>query len=223
MLRRLCRCGRSAYSTRILAFGIDEINLFRLIWKNEKMKCSVFIATSADGFIAKKDGSVDWLHSAGNSEAEMGDHADMGFDEYMASVDSMVMGRKCMEMISSMNLTPEQWPYGDTRIVVLSNTLKEAPENMKDKVEMYSGDLNALITQLETDGHKHAYIDGGTTIQAFINLGLIYEMTITRAPILLGEGISLFGKTDKDIKLEQARAQAFANNFIQEKYFVSYF
>ena len=186
------------------------------------MKCSVYIATSVDGFIAKNDGSVDWLHSAGNSEAEMGDQADMGMAEYMASVDSMVMGRKCMEMISSMNLTPEQWPYGDTRIVVLSNTLKEAPENMKGKVEMYSGDLNALITQLEADGHKHAYIDGGTTIQAFINLDLINEMTITRAPILLGEGISLFGKTAKNIKLEKTQATAFANDFIQEKFVVNY-
>ena len=186
------------------------------------MKCSVFIATSVDGFIAKKDGSVDWLHSAGNPEADMGEQADMGFADFMASVDCMVMGRKCMEVISSMNLTPEQWPYGDTRIIVLSNTLKEAPDNMKDKVEMYSGDLNELVAKLEREGFKHGYIDGGTTIQAFINLGLIDEMTITRAPILLGEGLPLFGKTAKDIKLEQTQATAFPNDFIQEKFVVNY-
>jgi len=186
------------------------------------MKCSVYIATSVDGFIAKKDGSVDWLHSAGNPEADMGNQADMGFADFMASVDCMVMGRKCMEMISSMNLTPEQWPYGDTRIIVLSNTLKEAPDNVKGKVEMYSGDLNDLIAKLGNDGFKHAYIDGGTTIQAFINLGLIAEMTITRAPVLLGEGIALFGKINRDIKLEQAQATAFANDFIQEKFVVNY-
>ena len=74
------------------------------------MKCSVYIATSADGYIATPDGGVDWLHSAGNSEADMGGHADMGFVAFMASVDCMVMGRKCMEMISNMNLPPEQWP-----------------------------------------------------------------------------------------------------------------
>ncbi len=186
------------------------------------MKCSVFIATSVDGFIAKKDGGVDWLHTAGNSAADMGDQADMGFDDYMASVDCMVMGRKCMEMISSMNLTPEQWPYGDTRIIVLSNTLKEAPKNMKGKVEMYSGDLEILMSKLKAEGHKHAYIDGGTTIQAFINLGLIDEMTISRAPVLLGEGIPLFGKTDKEIKLEHVQALAFANDFIQETFVVNY-
>jgi len=180
------------------------------------MKCSVYIATSVDGFIAKKDGSVDWLHTAGNPEA------DMGMTEYMASVDCLIMGRKCMETISNMNLTPEQWPYGDTRIIVLSNTVKQAPDNIEDRVEMYSGDLQALVSQLESEGHQHAYIDGGTTIQAFINLQLINEMTITRAPLLLGEGIPLFGKTIKDIKLKQAQATAFANDFVQVKYTVNY-
>lgn len=186
------------------------------------MKCSVYIATSLDGFIAKNDGSVDWLHAAGNSNADMGDQADMGFAKFMASVDCLIMGRKCMEMISSMELTPEQWPYGDTRIIVLSNTIKQAPDNVKQHVEMYSGDLNALISKLESEGHHHAYVDGGNTIQAFLNQQLINEITITRAPLLLGEGIPLFGKTANAIKLEQAQATAFANDFIQVKYSVNY-
>ncbi|TKF21792.1 dihydrofolate reductase [Vibrio genomosp. F6] len=186
------------------------------------MKCSVYIATSLDGFIAKNDGSVDWLHTAGNPNADMGDQADMGFAKFMASVDCLIMGRKCMEMISSMDLTPEQWPYGDTRIIVLSNTIKQAPDNMKQYVEMYSGDLNALISKLESEGHHHAYVDGGNTIQAFLNKQLINEITITRAPLLLGEGIPLFGETANVIKLEQAQATAFANDFIQVKYSVNY-
>jgi dihydrofolate reductase len=186
------------------------------------MKCSVFIATSIDGFIAKKDGSVDWLHTAGKPEIDLGDQADMGFNEYLSSIDCMIMGRKCMDTISGMNLTPEQWPYGTTKIVVLSNTVKEAPENLSEKVEMYSGDLNVLITQLEKEGFKHAYIDGGTTIQAFLNLKLINEITITRAPILLGEGKPLFGKTYNDIKLTNAKSTAFPNDFVQVSYKVSY-
>jgi len=186
------------------------------------MKCSVFIATSVDGFIAKEDGSVDWLQSSGKSDVNLGDQADMGMNDYMFSIDCMIMGRKCMDKISSMNLTPEQWPYGETRIIVLSNTITQAPENLKGKVEMYSGDLNALISKLESEGYSHAYIDGGTTIQSFINLKLINEITITRAPILLGTGKSLFGKTFKDIKLEQAKAIAFPNDFVQVNYLVNY-
>ena len=97
----------------------------------------------------------------------MGEQADMGFSDYMASVDCMIMGRKCMQMIASFNLSPEQCLTVKTRIIALSNTLKEAPDNVKNKIEMYSGELKTLIEKLESEGHKHAYIDGGATIQAF--------------------------------------------------------
>jgi dihydrofolate reductase len=186
------------------------------------MKCSVFIATSADGYIATEDGGVEWLESAGKNDVDMGEQSDMGFGSYIADVDCMIMGRKCMEKISSFNLTPEQWPYGDRRIIVLSNTVTVPPANLKDKVEMYSGDIPTLIDQLESEGFKHAYIDGGTTITSFINLKLINEMIITRAPVLLGEGRPLFGKTNKQINLENAQAKAYPNAFIQVQYTVNY-
>lgn len=186
------------------------------------MKCSVYIATSADGYIATSAGAVDWLHNAGNLDADMGDNPDMGFVAFLASVDCMIMGRKCMEMISSMNLPPEQWPYGDIHIVVLSSTLKEPPENLQGKVEMYSGEITDLLAELENKGLKHAYIDGGSTITSFLNLKLIDEMTITRAPILLGGGTPLFGHLDSRIKLVNSKATAFANDFIQIKYGVNY-
>jgi dihydrofolate reductase len=185
------------------------------------VKCSVFIATSADGYIATDDGGVDWLHTAGNLDVDMGTE-DMGFQSYIDSVDCMIMGRKCMETISSMNLTPEQWPYGDVRIVVLSTTLKESPENLRGKVEMYSGDVSDLILKLENSGLKHAYIDGGTAITSFINLKLINEMTITKVPLLLGEGIPLFGKINQSVKLQNAMTVAFKNDFIQVKYSMEY-
>ena len=186
------------------------------------MKCSVFIATSVDGMIARKNGSVEWLHTAGKVDADMGSQADMGFNDYLASVDCMIMGRKCMEVVSNMNLTPEQWPYGNIRVVVLSNTLKNVPTNLEGKVELYSGNLKDLISQMESEGHSHAYVDGGTTIQGFLRLKLINEMTITRAPILLGEGIPLFGSIEQDIKLIESKATAFPNNFVQVRYKVSY-
>ncbi|NRB41482.1 MAG: dihydrofolate reductase [Pseudomonadales bacterium] len=185
------------------------------------MKCSVYIATSADGYIATPDGSVDWLHTAGNLNADMGDE-DMGFQDFMDSVDCMIMGRKCMDMISDMNLTPEQWFYGDMPIFVLSNTVKEAPDNLRGKVEMYSGDINELTVKLEEKGYKHAYIDGGSTITSFLNHSLINEMIITKVPVLLGEGLPLFGKINKRLKLENTEAKSFPNDFYQVKYSVNY-
>lgn len=186
------------------------------------MKCSAFIATSADGYIATMDDSVDWLDKVGNPQADMGEHADMGFNQYIASVDCMIMGRKCMEKLSSFNLTPEQWPYGDLRIIALSHTVKEVPENLKDNVEMYSGDIAALIAQLEREGFSHAYIDGGTTITSFINLQRLNEITVTQAPVLLGEGKPLFGQILKQTNLTNAQATAYPNDFIQVKYCVEY-
>lgn len=141
---------------------------------------------------------------------------------YMQNVDCMIIGRKLMEVLSSFKLTPEQWPYGDTKIIALSNTIKEAPENLKEHVEIYSGSIPSLIAKLENEGYKHAYVDGGTTITAFLNLELINEITLTLAPVLLGEGIALFGKLSRQIKLEDAEATAFPNNFIELKYSVKY-
>jgi len=185
------------------------------------MKCSVYIATSVDGYIATPDGGVDWLHTVGNLKADMGTE-DMGFQAFIDSVDCMIMGRKCMETISSMNLSPEQWPYGALRIIVLSNTINEPPENLRDKVEIHSGDIQSLILKLESGGFKHAYIDGGSTITSFLNLKLIDEMTITKAPVLLGDGIPLFGKINQSVELENAKAIAFPNDFTQVKYNVNY-
>ena len=182
------------------------------------MKCSVHIATSLDGYIATKDNGLDWLHSAGKPEVEV----DAGWQSYVESVDCMIMGRSTMQVISQMNLTPEQWPYGDLRIIVLSNTLTTAPDNMQGKIELYSGDIHALVAKLESDGHKHAYIDGGATVQTFINLELLNEITISYAPVLLGDGIPLFANLNKSVKLANAKATAFANDFTQMSYDVVY-
>jgi len=192
------------------------------------MKCSIFIAPSVDGYIATENGGVHWLEMVGKSVSEkesssdLMKHFNMSMPKYMQSVDCMIIGRKLMEVLSSFNLTPEQWPYGNTRIIVLSNTIKEAPSNLINKVEMYSGSIPELITKLEQEGHKHAYVDGGTTITTFLNLEFINEMTLTQAPVLLGSGIPLFGKLSKQINLEDAQATAFPNNFVELKYKVKY-
>lgn len=186
------------------------------------MKCSAYIATSLDGFIAHKDGNIDWLDTAGKPDAEMGEDADMGFFEFINSVDCIIMGRKTMEWISDMNLSDDQWPYGFLKIIVLSKTLKEPPLNLKDKIEIYSGDINDLIKKLDEDGYCKAFIDGGNTIQSFMNLKLLNEITLTKAPVILSSGISLFEKVTQDVKFEQATAVCYPNEFIQEHYTLKY-
>ncbi|CAI6148196.1 MAG: hypothetical protein SPLUMA1_SPLUMAMAG1_00623 [uncultured Sulfurimonas sp.] len=87
-------------------------------------------------------------------------------------------------------------------------------------MEIYSGSIPTLIKKLETQGYKKAYIDAGVTITTFINLGLINEMTLTLAPILLGKGIALFGDIFNEVKLENAKV--FPNNFVELKYTLKY-
>lgn len=169
----------------------------------------VYIATSADGYIANHEGGIDWLHSAGKTDANMSINPDMGFADFISSVDCMIMGRKCMEVISSFDIPAEQWPYGDIKIYALSNSLTVPPANLADKVEMYADDIQALVNQLSEQGLKHAYIDGDATITSFINLKLINEMTITKAPVLLGAGITLFGKLNHSVKIENAESVTF--------------
>ncbi len=186
------------------------------------MKCSAFIATSADGYIATPEGGVDWLHNSGNQDADMSESPDMGFNDFISSVDCMIMGRKCMETLGGFNLSPEQWPYGNRKVYALSHSVKVAPENLRDKVEMYSGDILALVNRLDREGYKSAYIDGGATITSFLNLQLINEIIITKAPVILGGGIPLFGETSHPIKLKGASTRAFPNDYIQVKYTVNY-
>ncbi|MBE1282638.1 MAG: dihydrofolate reductase [Rhodobacteraceae bacterium] len=182
------------------------------------MKCSAYIATSVDGFIARLDGGLDWLEAAGTADAEPMSADYLDFAGYLATVDCLIMGRNSMETISSFNLTDAQWPYGDTRIVVLSRSLKVPPENLQGRVEMYSGEISDLIRSLESEGVGHAYVDGGATIRSFLRLGLIDRMVITQIPVLLGEGIPLFGSLEGDVRLCAGRAATGPKGVIQLSY-----
>lgn len=184
------------------------------------IKCSVFIATSADGFIATPDGGIDWLmEAAGDSgQVEIG----VSMESFMQSVDCMVMGRKCMEKIASFNLTPEQWPYGDIPVYVLSKSVTRVPVGLPDTVHMFAGEIPELMAQLEQQGLQHAYIDGGSVITSFLNLKLINEMIVTQAPVILGDGLRLFGKVDHSIKLQNVVAEAVPSGFSQLRYELQY-
>lgn len=177
------------------------------------MKVSVYIATSPDGFIARRDGAIDWLNE---TNAVVPEGEDCGFMAFMDSVDTLIMGRKTYEQILSFG----QWPYGDTPVVVLSHNSIEIPSHLSDTVSHSTESPAALLKLLAAHGVKHVYVDGGSTIQGFLAESLIDEITITRIPVVIGEGIPLFAPMPRDIKLIHLSTTAYEFGFVQSRYSV---
>lgn len=177
------------------------------------MNVSVFIATSLDGFIARRDGSIDWLNEA-NAVVPAGE--DCGFSAFMDSVDTLIMGRKTYEQVLSFG----QWPYGTTPVVVLSHHGIEIPAHLMDTVTHSAEPPPALLERLAAQGVNHVYVDGGSTIQGFLSQSLIDDMTITRIPVVIGEGIPLFAPTGEDIALTHVRTVVYEFGFVQSTYAV---
>lgn len=175
------------------------------------MKCSVYIATSADGFIAKPDGDIEWL-----LRPEYADAAKVGlvYSEFISTVDAIVMGRHSYEKV----LTFDEWYYEGTEVVVLTSRDLTAPEKLTGKVRFESGSPNEIVAKLEKEGKNHLYIDGGITIQRFLEAKLIDELTITVIPILLGKGIPLFGDTGTELPLELMDVSTSPNGTVQKRY-----
>lgn len=174
-------------------------------------KVSVFIATSLDGFIARKDGRIDWLEKA-NATVPQGE--DCGYQKFFDSVDTLVMGRKTFETVLGF----ESWPYGDKKVVVLSTQLKEIPPHLTNTVSVVSLHPKKLIETLSREGSRHVYLDGGSTIQSFLAENLVDEITVTSIPVLLGEGISLFGRVSTDVSCLHLKTQVYENGFVQNQY-----
>jgi dihydrofolate reductase len=169
------------------------------------VKASVFIGTSVDGFIARLNGDLDFL-PAGGGEPH-------GYREFMETVDALVIGRKTYETV----LAFETWPYAEKPVFVLS-TRPLAPAPPDAVVEHMSGDPAEIVSQLETRGIKHVYVDGGITIQGFLQAGLIQRLIITRVPVLIGDGISLFGPLPHDVRLEHVATRDYPSGLVQTEY-----
>ncbi len=175
------------------------------------MKASVYIATSLDGYIARKNGDLDWLPGADSSNPA---DEDYGFHEFMDSVDAIAMGRKTFEKVLSFG----EWPYGDTRVIVLTSREIPISNELSKTVEAQSCSPTELAQELEEAGHQHLYVDGGKTIQSFLKAKLIQELTIFRVPVLIGSGIPLFKKLENDIHLRHIHTTTFNNGFVESKY-----
>lgn len=168
----------------------------------------VYIATSLDGFIARRDGSVDWLMEMPNP-----DNSDYGFSDFLNHIDAIVMGRITFETVMGFG----QWPYTKP-VFVLSNTIKEIPEAYAGKAEIVSGDLLSIVNSLNQKNFTNLYIDGGSTIQSFLDLDLIDKMIITQVPILLGAGISLFKDSDREVRFTLENSERISKELVKNTY-----
>lgn len=174
------------------------------------MRASVFVGTSVDGFIARHNGEFDFLPPGGGEEH--------GYREFMASVDALVIGRGTFETV----LKFEEWPYGTKRVVILSSrpldlSLAKQRGGVVDQME---GPPREVVDRLDAQGVRHAYIDGGVTIQRFLRAGLIQRLIITRVPVLIGSGIPLFGVVDADVRLHHVATRSYASGLVQSEYTV---
>ena len=178
------------------------------------MKTSVYIATTIDGYIARESGELDWLPGSDGKVVAGSESENFGFNAFMDSVDVLVMGRNSYEFVS----LSERWPYGNKRVIVLSSTLSKISNNLPGTVELKSCTPENLQDELKRSGVEHVYVDGGKTIQGFLRAGLVDEITITKVPVLIGNGLSLFGPLNMDKKLFHIKTESFKNGFVQSMY-----
>ncbi|TDU90651.1 dihydrofolate reductase [Kribbella voronezhensis] len=167
---------------------------------------AVFIATSLDGFIARPDGSIDWLTDPAEKPG------DTGYQEFMAVIDTVVLGRKTYETVLGFDF----WPYEGKQVEVLSSTL---PAEADERIIVHRT-LDGLVQTLNDRGAKRVYADGGGVIRTFLRAGLLNELTITTVPVLIGSGIRLFGELDHDIHLTHNATRTLNGGFTQSDYTV---
>lgn len=170
------------------------------------MTCSVFVGTSLDGFIARLNGDFDFL-PAGGGEPH-------GYEEFIASVEAIVIGRNTFDKV----MTFPEWPYGKKRVVVLSSRPIDVSAVPGAVLEQMSGAPAEIVGRLAATGVRHAYIDGGITLQRFLREGLIQRLIITRVPVLVGEGIPLFGHLPHDVSLEHVMTKQYKSGLVQSEY-----
>jgi dihydrofolate reductase len=174
------------------------------------MKTSAFVGVSLDGFIARRNGAYDFLPAAGDPN---------GYDDFMATVDALVIGRNTFETVLSF----PKWPYEDKRVVVLSSRSIDLSAISKktpggDRIEQMSGDPVEIFSKLDARGFEHVYVDGGITVQNFLRAGMIQRIIINRYPVLIGDGIPLFGSLPHDIQLRHLATQHYPKGLVKSEY-----
>jgi len=169
------------------------------------MKASVFVGVSVDGFMARTDGALDFLPEGGGEPH--------GYDEFISTVDALVIGRKTYETVLGFG----SWAYGEKPVFVLS-ARELAPSPAGALVQRMAGEPDEIVAELGKLGIQHIYVDGGLTIQGFLRAGLIQRLIVTRVPVLIGNGVPLFGAVAEDIRLKHVATRSYASGLVQSEY-----
>lgn len=170
----------------------------------ERPHFAVFLAMSLDGFIARPDGGLDWLHSV-HLEGE-----DYGFGAFMAGVDSLVLGRATYDVVLGF----EPWPYVGKRVVVLTHR----PSAPRQGESFMAGDPREIAAALAAGGARRVYLDGGATVRAFLAADLVDSLTLSVLPVVLGAGIRLFGDDGPERRLALDGVQSWSTGMVQLRY-----
>jgi len=213
---------RDTYAAILAAGGVAttiEDSAVAGVEANMPCRGSVFIAISLDGFIAKPDGSVDWLNELRGTMPE-GD--DCGFAEFMAEVDAVVIGRKTFESVRSFVEAGIPWPYGNKLVLVLSRRPGDVKVPLAletENIQVLSGSpLDILATLSANVGAQDVYVDGGSTIRGFMKAGVIRRAIVTKVPVTLGDGIPLFTPKQWAALEQEGSEKTWPNGFSQRRY-----
>ena len=182
---------------------------------NTDSRVTIHMAASLDGFIARKDGRVDWLETS--DEFADGETLDPGFVEaFLKTIDCYVMGSRTYETALSFDAKGLGWPYGAKPTFVL--TSRDLPR-IRDTIEFYSGDLAQFVNgRLRTTFRKIWFVGGGAVSAECLRLGLADQVRYSILPILIGDGIPFFEKLDRDIVLHLAEVKAYKSGMVELRY-----
>ena len=170
----------------------------------QRPRCSVFIASSLDGYIARPDGTFDFLSVVDRPDE------DYGFAEFFSTIDALVIGRNTYETALGF---PE-WPYAGKRCIVLTH--REAPSVHGE--QFFAGEPQALLEQLAMAGAQRLYVDGGAVIREFLAHDLLDDLTLSIIPVLLGRGVALFGSEVPEQRLALDSCRAYESGLVQLRY-----
>jgi len=179
---------------------------------NADSRVTIHMAASLDGFVARKDGRVDWLETS--DEFAGGDSLDPEFVEaFLKSIDCYVMGSRTYETALNFEAKGFGWPYGGKPTFVL--TSRDLPRT-QDTVEFYSGDLERFVSGILRPSFRAIWFVGGGLVSGeCLRLGLADEVRYSILPILIGEGIRFFEKLDRDVALHLAEVKAYKSGMVE--------